>query len=143
MDDNDADCGEGFVFINDMGESNDEVDDVSAIGVAVDDSDGNVVVGIDVVVAPGVNNIDEMVIVLPVVDDNEADCGKGFVFINDMGKGNDEVGDVSAIGVTVDDSDRSVVVGIDVVVVAPVVNNIDEMVIVLPVSLKLDVEASV
>ena len=77
------------------------------------------------------------------MDDNDADCGKGFVFIDDMGKGNDEVGDVSAIGVTVDDSDRSVVVGIDVVVVAPVVNNIDEMVIVLPVSFKLVVEASV
>lgn len=77
------------------------------------------------------------------MDDNDADCGKGFVFINDMGKGNDEVDDVSAIGVAVDDSDRRVVVGIDVVVVAPVVNNIDEMVIVLPVSFKLVVEASV
>ena len=77
------------------------------------------------------------------MDDNDADCGKGFVFINDMGKGNDEVNDVSAIGVAVDDSDRRVVVGIDVVVVAPVVNNIDEMVIVLPVSFKLVVEASV
>ena len=76
------------------------------------------------------------------MDDNDADCGKGFVFINDMGKGNDEVDDVSAIGVAVDDSDRRVVVGIDVVV-APVVNNIDEMVIVLPVSFKLVVEASV
>lgn len=64
-----------------------------------------------------------------------------------MGKGNDEVDDVSAIGVAVDDSDRGVVVGIDVVggvvVVAPVVNNIDEMVIVLPVSFKLVFEASV
>ena len=64
-----------------------------------------------------------------------------------MGKGNDEVDDVSAIGVAVDDSDRSVAVGVDVVVgvvvVAPVVNNIDEMVIVLPVSFKLVVEASV
>lgn len=77
------------------------------------------------------------------MDDNDADCGKGFVFINDMGKGNDEVDDVSAIGVAVDDSDRRVVVGIDVVVVAPVVNNIDEMVIVVPVSFKLVVEASV
>ena len=77
------------------------------------------------------------------MDDNDADCGKGFVFINDMGKGNDEVDDVSAIGVAVDDSDESVVVGIDVVVLAPVVNNIDEMVIVLPVSFKLVVEASV
>ena len=78
------------------------------------------------------------------MDDNDAECGKGFVFINDMGKGNDEVDDVSAIGVAVDDSDGSVVVGIDVVVVvAPVVNNIDEMVIVLPVSFKLIVEASV
>ena len=75
------------------------------------------------------------------MDDNDADCGKGFVFIDDMGKGNDEVGDVSAIGVVVDDSDRSVVVGI--VVVAPVVSNIDDMVIVLPVSFKLVVEASV
>ena len=56
------------------------------------------------------------------MDDNDADCGKGFVLINDMGKGNDEVDDVSAIGVAVDDSDRTVVVGI--VVVAPVVNNI-------------------
>ena len=87
------------------------------------------------------------------MDDNDADCGKGFVFINDMGKGNDEVDDVSAIGVAVDDSDGSVVVGIDivvgidvvvgVVVLAPVVNNIDEMVIVLPVSFKLVEEASV
>lgn len=82
------------------------------------------------------------------MDDNDAECGKGFVFINDMGKGNDEVDDVSAIGVAVDDSDGSVVVGIDVVVVidvvvAPVVNNIDEMVIVLPVSFKLVFEASV
>ena len=77
------------------------------------------------------------------MDDNDADCGKGFVFINDMGTGNDEVDDVSAIGVAVDDSDRRVVVGIDVVVVAPVVNNIDEMVIVVPVSFKLVVEASV
>ena len=77
------------------------------------------------------------------MDDNDAECGKGFVFINDMGKGNDEVDDVSAIGVAVDDSDRRVVVGIDVVVVAPVVNNIDEMVIVLPVSFKLVEEASV
>lgn len=76
------------------------------------------------------------------MDDNDADCGKGFVFINDMGKGNDEVDDVSAIGVAVDDSDGSVVVGIDVVVPS-VVNNIDEMVIVLPVSFKLVVEASV
>ena len=58
-----------------------------------------------------------------------------------MGKGNDEVDDVSAIGVAVDDSDRSVVVGI--VVVAPAVSNIDDMVIVLPVSFKLVVEASV
>ena len=81
------------------------------------------------------------------MDDNDAECGKGFVFINDMGKGNDEVDDVSAIGVAVDDSDGSVVVGIDVVVgvvvLAPVVNNIDEMVIVLPVSFKLVEEASV
>lgn len=77
------------------------------------------------------------------MDDNDAECGKGFVFINDMGKGNDEVDDVSAIGVAVDDSDESVVVGIDVVVLAPVVNNIDEMVIVLPVSFKLVEEASV
>lgn len=81
------------------------------------------------------------------MDDNDAECGKGFVFSNDMGKGNDEVDDVSAIGVAVDDSDGSVVVGIDVVVgvvvLAPVVNNIDEMVIVLPVSFKLVVEASV
>ena len=75
------------------------------------------------------------------MDDNDAECGKGFVFINDMGKGNDEVDDVSAIGVAVDDSDRSVVVGI--VVVAPAVSNIDDMVIVLPVSFKLVVEASV
>ena len=75
------------------------------------------------------------------MDDNDADCGKGFVFINDMGKGNDEVDDVSAIGVAVDDSDRCVVVGI--VVVAPAVSNIDDMVIVLPVSFKLVVEASV
>lgn len=75
------------------------------------------------------------------MDDNDADCGKGFVFIDDMGKGNDEVDDVSAIGVAVDDSDRSVVVGI--VVVAPAVSNIDDMVIVLPVSFKLVVEASV
>ena len=80
------------------------------------------------------------------MDDNDADCGKGFVFINGMGKGNDEVDDVSAIGVTVDNSDRSVVVGIDVVlsvVVAPVVNNIDEVVIVLPVSFQLVFEESV
>ena len=81
------------------------------------------------------------------MDDNDADCDKGFVFINDMVKGNDEVDDVSIIGVAVDDSDRNVVVGIDVVVgvvvVAPVVNNIDEMVIVLPVSFELVVEASV
>ena len=81
------------------------------------------------------------------MDDNDADCGKGFVFINDKGKGNDEVDDVSAIGVAVEDSDGSVVVGIDVVVgvvvLAPVVNNIDEMVIVLPVSFKLVEEASV
>ena len=81
------------------------------------------------------------------MDDNDAECGKGFVFSNDMGNGNDEVDDVSAIGVAVDDSDGSVVVGIDVVVgvvvLAPVVNNIDEMVIVLPVSFKLVVEASV
>ena len=81
------------------------------------------------------------------MDDNDAEYVKGFVFINDMGKGNDEVDDVSAIGVAVDDSDRGVVVGIDVVggvvVVAPVVNNIDEMVIVLPVSFKLVFEASV
>lgn len=81
------------------------------------------------------------------MDDNDAECGKGFVFINDMGKGNDEVDDVSAIGVAVEDSDGSVVVGIDaivsVVVVAPVVNNIDEMVIVLPVSFQLVIEASV
>lgn len=81
------------------------------------------------------------------MDDNDAECGKGFVFSNDMDKGNDEVDDVSAIGVAVDDSDGSVVVGIDVVVgvvvLAPVVNNIDEMVIVLPVSFKLVVEASV
>ena len=76
------------------------------------------------------------------MDDNDAECGKGFVFINDMGKGNDEVDDVSAIGVAVEDSDGSVVVGIDVVVPS-VVNNIDEMVIVLPVSFKLVVEASV
>lgn len=75
------------------------------------------------------------------MDDNDADCGKGFAFIDDMGKGNDEVDDVSAIGVAVDDSDRSVVVGI--VVVAPAVSNIDDMVIVLPVSFKLVVEASV
>ena len=75
------------------------------------------------------------------MDDNDADCGKGFVFIDDMGKGNDEVDDVSAIGIAVDDSDRSVVVGI--VVVAPAVSNIDDMVIVLPVSFKLVVEASV
>ena len=75
--------------------------------------------------------------------DNDADCGKGFVFIDDMGESSDEVDDVSAIGVTVDDSDRSVVVVGIVVVVAPVVNNIDEMVIVLPVSFKLVVEASV
>lgn len=75
------------------------------------------------------------------MDDNDAHCGKGFVFIDDMGKGNDEVDDVSAIGVAVDDSDRSVVVGI--VVVAPAVSNIDDMVIVLPVSFKLVVEASV
>ena len=60
-----------------------------------------------------------------------------------MGKGNDKVDDVSAIGVAVDNSDRSFVVGIDVVVVAPVVNNIDEVVIVLPVSFKLVFEASV
>lgn len=82
------------------------------------------------------------------MDDNDAECGKGFVFINDMDKGNDEVDDVSATGVAVDDSDGSVVVGIDVVVVIDVVvpsvvNNIDEMVIVLPVSFKLVVEASV
>ena len=81
------------------------------------------------------------------MDDNDADGGKGFVFINDMVKGNDEVDDISIIGVAVDDSDRNVVVGIDVVVgvvvVAPVVNNIDEMVIVLPVSFELVVEASV
>ena len=76
------------------------------------------------------------------MDDNDAECGKGFVFINDMGKGNDEVDDVSAIGVAVEDSDGSVVVGIDVVVPS-VVNNIDEMVIVLPVSFKLVEEASV
>lgn len=80
-------------------------------------------------------------------NDDNAECGKGFVFINDMGKGNDEVDDVSAIGVAVEDSDGSVVDGIDaivgVVVVAPVVNNIDEMVIVLPVSFKLVIEASV
>lgn len=76
------------------------------------------------------------------MDDNDAEYVKGFVFINDMGKGNDEVDDVSAIGVAVDDSDGSVVVGIDVVVPS-VVNNIDEMVIVLPVSFKLVVEASV
>ena len=75
------------------------------------------------------------------MDDNDADCGNGFVFIDDMGKGNDEVDDVSAIGVAVDDSDRCVVVGI--VVVAPAVSNIDDMVIVLPVSFKLVVEASV
>ena len=64
-----------------------------------------------------------------------------------MGKGNDEVDDVSAIGVAVDDTDMGVVVGIDVVVgvvvVAPVVNNIDEVVIVLPVSFKLVFEVSV
>ena len=60
-----------------------------------------------------------------------------------MGKSNDEVDVVSAIGVTVDDSDRSVVVVGIVVVVAPVVNNIDEMVIVLSVSFKLVFEASV
>ena len=77
------------------------------------------------------------------MDDNDAENGKGFVFIDDMGKSNDEVGDVSAIGVTVDDSDRSVVVVGIVVVVAPVVNNIDEMVIVLSVSFKLVFEASV
>ena len=77
------------------------------------------------------------------MDDNDAENGKGFVFINDMGKSNDEVDVVSAVGVTVDDSDRSVVVVGIVVVVAPVVNNIDEMVIVLSVSFKLVFEASV
>ena len=77
------------------------------------------------------------------MDDNDAENGKDFVFINDMGKSNDEVDVVSAVGVTVDDSDRSVVVVGIVVVVAPVVNNIDEMVIVLSVSFKLVFEASV
>lgn len=70
------------------------------------------------------------------MEDNDADCGKGFVFINDMGEGNDEVDDVSAIGVAVGDSDRSIVV-------APVVSDIDDTVIVVPVSFKLVVESSV
>ena len=72
------------------------------------------------------------------MDDNDADRGKVFVFIDFMGKGNDVVDDVSAVGVAVGEGDRSAVV-----VVVPFLNNTDDNVLVLPVPSKLVVEASV
>ena len=90
------------------------------------------------------------------VENCVADCGAVFVISDDMGDGDDDdvvdifvnnvdrgdvgdvVDDVSAIGVAVGDSDKSVVV-----VPAAFVNNIDDIAVVLPVPSNLLVETSV
>ena len=92
------------------------------------------------------------------VENCVADCGAVFAISDDMGDGDDDdvvdifvnnvdmgdvgdvVDDVSAIGVAVGDSDKSVVV---VVVPAAFVNNIDDIAVVLPVPSNLLVETSV